>query len=66
MLKNKKIEKLIIEETADNMINHLYKVTQTYMLEHVNYDLPNDEFIEAHELLMDKVIIEIYKKYITN
>jgi len=67
MLKNKKIEKLIIQETLDSMIYHLYKETEIFMLEHREcHDLLNDEFIEAHELLMDKVIIEMYKKYIIN
>tara|TARA_R110002020_G_scaffold299197_2_gene514926 strand:+ start:298 stop:489 length:192 start_codon:yes stop_codon:yes gene_type:complete len=57
MLKEK-LNKKIINETVETIIDSIYEVTQEYMYESNQYNESNDKFVEDQE----KYVIEVIKE----
>ena len=58
MLKEK-LNKKIINETVETIIDSIYEVTQEYMYESNQYNESNDKFVENQEKYVFEVIKEL-------
>ena len=56
------LNKKIITETVDTIIDSIYEKTEDYMEEYGNYSETNDEFFEDREEYMIEVINELYNR----
>ena len=56
------LNKKIINETVENIIDSIYEKTELYMEEFGNYSETNDEFFEDREEYMIEVINELYNR----
>ena len=57
-MSKEKLNKKIINETVETIIDSIYEVTQEYMYESNQYDESNDKFVEEQE----KYVIEVIKE----
>jgi len=53
------LNKRIINETVETIIDSIYEKTEYYMLEYGEYEETNDEFFEDREEYMIEVIKEL-------
>jgi len=53
------LNKKIITETVETIIDSIYEKTEDYMFEYGNYEETNDEFFEDREEYMLEVIKEL-------
>ena len=56
------LNKKIITETVETIIDSIYEKTEDYMEEYGNYSETNDEFFEDREEYMIEVINELYNR----
>ena len=56
------LNKKIITETVETIIDSIYEKTEFYMEEFGNYSETNDEFFEDREEYMIEVINELYNR----
>jgi len=56
------LNKKIITETVETIIDSIYEKTEHYMDEYGNYSETNDEFFEDREEYMIEVINELYNR----
>jgi len=56
------LNKKIINETVETIIDSIYEKTELYMEEFGNYSETNDEFFEDREEYMIEVINELYNR----
>ena len=57
------LNKIIINETVETIIDSIYEKTEHYMFEIGGYNgCPNDEFFEDREEYMIEVINELYNR----
>jgi len=57
-----KLNKKIINETVETIIDTIYEVTQEYMYKFGNHSESSDEFMKEQEMLEKEVIKELYKR----
>jgi len=56
------LNKKIINETVDTIIDSIYEKTEDYMYEYGKYTESNNEFFEDREEYMIEVINELYNR----
>ena len=56
------LNKKIIDETVDTIIDSIYEKTEDYMYEYGKYTESNNEFFEDREEYMIEVINELYNR----
>jgi hypothetical protein len=56
------LNKIIINETVETIIDSIYEKTEHYMFETGRYTETNDEFFEDREEYMIEVINELYNR----
>jgi len=56
------MEKKIIMETVETIIDNIYEVTGEYMYESGQYDESNNKFVEEQEKYIIEVIKELNKR----
>jgi phosphoribosyl-ATP pyrophosphohydrolase len=56
------LNKKIINETVETIIDSIYEKTEDYMYEYGKYTESNDEFFEDREEYMIEVINELYNR----
>ena len=56
------LNKKIINETVDTIIDSIYEKNEDYMYEYGNYTESNNEFFEDREEYMIEVINELYNR----
>ena len=56
------LNKKIINETVETIIDNIYEKTEDYMYEYGNYTESNNEFFEDREEYMIEVINELYNR----
>ena len=60
------LNKKIINETVDTIIDSIYEKTEDYMYEYGKYTESNNEFFEDREEYMIEVISELYNRLKNN
>ena len=60
------LNKKIINETVDTIIDSIYEKTEDYMYEYGKYTESNNEFFEDREEYMIEVINELYNRLKNN
>ena len=56
------LNKKIINETVDTIIDSIYEKTEDYMFKYGKHEETNDEFFEDREEYMIEVINELYNR----
>ena len=56
------MEKKIIMETVETIIDNIYEVSGEYMYKYGNYSESNDKFVKDREVILTKVIKELNKR----
>ena len=60
------LNKKIINETVDTIIDSIYEKTEDYMYEYGKYTESNNEFFEDREEYMIEIINELYNRLKNN
>ena len=62
MSKTKEINKLIVDEIVDTLVDNIIELTEHYMYEIGDYTESNDKFVKDHDSICNEVIIELYNR----